>query len=268
MNLDRIARALLHAAAHYQDQPRLEGLAAQAGLSPAHFQREFQRLVGVSPKAFVQHLTARQAAASLRRGSSVLEASLDAGLSGPGRLHDLIVKVEGVSPGELALGGQGLSLAWARTPTPFGRLLVAVAPRGIAYAAFDSEDGEDGLALLKARWPKARLKRDPATVERALQPFWAGRGQAQCWVPGTAFQLQVWRALVTVPAGRRLSYSALAGRARLKGPRAVGSAVAANPVALLIPCHRVIQASGAVGDYHWGSDRKRALLAWEEAKAR
>jgi AraC family transcriptional regulator of adaptative response/methylated-DNA-[protein]-cysteine methyltransferase len=266
MSLERISRALLHAAAHYQEQPSLESLAAQAGLSPAHFQRQFQRLVGVSPKAFVQHLTARQAAVSLRLGKNVLDTSLEAGLSGPGRLHDLIIKVEGVSPGELAQGGQGLSLRWARCATPFGPLLAALAPRGIAYAAFETPDA-NGMEALRKRWPKAKLKQDLPAVEKALKPFWSGHGQAQCWVPGTAFQLQVWRALVKVPAGQRLSYQALADKAKLKGSRAVGSAVAANPVALLIPFHRVIQASGAVGEYHWGSERKRALLAWEAAGA-
>ena len=265
MSYDRIAQALLWASSHYQEQPSLEALAAQAKLSPAHFQRTFQRLVGVSPKAFIQHLSARQAAASLRQGRSVLQSSLDSGLSGPGRLHDLMIKVEGVSPGELALGGQGLSLKVATVPTPFGRLFAALAPRGLVYAAFEGTDEAPDKVQLKRRWPKAKLVQDPRGVERALRPFWKGRGQAQVWVPGTAFQLQVWRALVRVGAGKRLSYSGLAEKAGSTGVRAVASAVAANPVALLIPCHRVIQASGAVGEYHWGSERKRALLAWEAA---
>ena len=263
MSLERISEALLYAAAHYQEQPSLETLAAKAGLSLSHFQREFQRLVGVSPKAFVQHLSARQAAASLRQGQSVLTSSLESGLSGPGRLHDLMIKVEGASPGELAQGGEGLTLRWARFSTPFGQLVAALAPRGMAFAAFETKAEPDALAALKRLWPRARLREDTASVEKALRPFWTGQGEAQCWVPGSAFQLQVWRALVKVPAGERVSYSGLAQRARLKGPRAIGSAVAANPVALLIPCHRVIQASGAVGEYHWGSERKRALLAWE-----
>ncbi len=266
MSYDRISRALLYAAAHYQDQPSLEALAAQAALSPAHFQRLFQRLVGVSPKAFVQHLIARQAAASLRQGRSVLQSSLDAGLSGPGRLHDLTIKVEGVSPGELASGGQGLTLKTATLPTPFGRLFAALAPRGLVFAAFEGTDEVPAKAQLRQRWPQAQLRQDPAAVARALKPFWKGQGTAQVWAPGTKFQLQVWRALVRVPQGRKLSYSKLAQSAGLKGVRAVASAVAANPVALLIPCHRVIQASGAVGEYHWGSERKRALLAWESAE--
>ncbi len=267
MDLERISRALLYAAAHYQDQPSLEALAAHAHLSPAHFQRAFQRHVGLSPKAFIQHLSARQAAASLRRGRGVLQSSLDAGLSGPGRLHDLTIKVEGVSPGELARGGQGLTLKLARIATPFGRLFAALAPRGLAYAAFEGTDELPERVQLKQRWPKASLRWDRAAVERALRPFWKGQGEAQVWVPGSPFQLQVWRALVRVPAGQRLSYTRLGKAAGLKGARAIGSAVAKNPVALLIPCHRVIQASGAVGDYHWGSERKRALLAWEEGRA-
>lgn len=263
MLTDRISRALLWAAEHYQDQPSLEALAAQAGLSPGHFQRHFQRLVGISPKAFIQHLSARQAAGALRQGRSVLQASLDAGLSGPSRLHDLSIKVEGASPGEIASGGQGLTLRTASLPTPFGRLFAALAPRGLTFAAFEGTE-EPASAQLKRRWPKARLQSDPRAVERALKPFWRGRGRAQVWVPGSAFQLQVWRALVRVEAGQKLSYSKLAEAAGLKGARAVGSAVAKNPVALLIPCHRVIQASGAIGDYHWGRERKRALLAWEQ----
>lgn len=263
---DRISRALLWGATHFQEQPSLEALAAQAGLSPAHFQRQFQRLVGVSPKAFIQHLSARQATASLRQGRSVLAASLDAGLSGPGRLHDLSIKVEGASPGEIASGGAGLTLRHATLATPFGRLFAALAPRGLCFAAFEGSDAVGPLAQLKLRWPKAKLQSDPAAVERALKPFWRGQGQAQVWVAGSAFQLQVWRALVQVKAGQKLSYSGLANYSGLQGARAIGSAVAKNPVALLIPCHRVIQASGAVGEYHWGRERKRALLAWESAQ--
>lgn len=267
MSYERISRALLWAAAHYQEQPSLEALAAQAAMSPTHFQRVFQRLVGVSPKAYIQHLSARQAAASLRHGRGVLQSSLDAGLSGPGRLHDLIIKVEGVSPGELALGGHGLTLKTATLPTPFGRLFAALAPRGLVYAGFEGTDEVPNKIQLKQRWPKARLTPDPAAVSKALKPFWKGQGEARVWSPGTSFQLQVWRALVRVPQGQKLSYSSLTQRAGLKGVRAVASAVAANPVALLIPCHRVIQASGAVGDYHWGSERKRALLAYEAAES-
>jgi AraC family transcriptional regulator of adaptative response/methylated-DNA-[protein]-cysteine methyltransferase len=265
MSYERISKALLYAAAHYQEQPSLETLAGQAGLSPAHFQREFSRLVGVSPKAFVQHLSARHAATALRQGHSVLSSSLEAGLSGPSRLHDLMIKVEGASPGEVAEGGRGLTLRWASSDSPFGRLLAAVAPRGIAYAAFESGNKKRDWDELQRLWPKADFRKDSNAIDKALGPFWRGQGQARCWVPGTAFQLQVWRALVKVPSGQCVSYQTLAGRAHLKGARAVGSAVAANPVALLIPCHRVIRASGAVGEYHWGGDRKRALLAWEEA---
>jgi AraC family transcriptional regulator of adaptative response/methylated-DNA-[protein]-cysteine methyltransferase len=265
MSMQRISRALLYAAAHYEEQPSLERLAAEAGLSPAHFQRRFQALAGISPKAFVQHLSAQAAGAALRRGRSVLQASLEAGLSGPGRLHDLTVKVEGVTPGQLAQRGEGLTLGVGRVDTPWGRLFAALAPRGIAYAAFSPGPGVP--AGLRRLWPQARLRPAAAAVARALAPFWHGGGRVDCWVPGSPFQLQVWRALVRLRPGQRLSYQGLARAAGLSGPRAVGGAVAANPVALLIPCHRVIRASGALGGYHWGPARKRALLAWEAAGA-
>lgn len=264
MSIERISRALLYAAAHYDEQPDLEKLARKAGLSSSHFQRSFQRFVGISPKAFLQHLTARDAAYELRKGRSVLDAALSVGLSGPGRLHDLMVKVEGVSPGELAQGGQGLTLAVAELGTPWGRLFAALAPRGLAYAAFT--DAKDASTNLRRLWPRARLRQNLKAVARALDPFWSGQGEMNCWVSGTAFQMQVWRALVKVNAGHWVSYQALGREAGLSGARAVGSAVAANPVALAIPCHRVILSTGAVGNYHWGMQRKRALLAWERAR--
>jgi AraC family transcriptional regulator of adaptative response/methylated-DNA-[protein]-cysteine methyltransferase len=269
MDLAPISRALLHAAEHYQEQPSLEALARVAGLSPAHFQRRFQAAVGISPKRFVAQLSARQAAGALRGGRSVLDAALDAGLSGPGRLHDLMLSVEGATPGEVASGGEGLVLKTGVVATPCGLVYGAVATRGLCWAAF--ADGAASLREaetgLKQLWPKARLQKDDAAVAAALAPFWRHRGKVQLWVRGTPFQLQVWRALMRLPAGRTLSYQALGKAAGVRGARAIGSAVARNPVALLIPCHRVIQASGAVGQYHWGPARKRALLALEAAQA-
>jgi AraC family transcriptional regulator of adaptative response/methylated-DNA-[protein]-cysteine methyltransferase len=264
MQLKRLSRAVLYAAEHYQDQPGLDTLAAQAGLSPGRFQRAFQAAVGLSPKNFVAHLTARQASGALRRGHGVLQAALDAGLSGPGRLHDLMVKVEGATPGQVATRGRGLLLHTALVPTACGALFAAAAPRGLAYAAF--VDGP--VSMLEARaglqrlWPWARIRRGPGAVAALFQP---SPDALRCWVPGTPFQLQVWRALVRLRPGRTLSYQGLARAAKLAGPRAVANAVAANPVALLIPCHRVIRASGAMGGYHWGEARKRALLALEGA---
>jgi len=263
--MERISRALLYVAAHYEEQPSLERMASEAELSPAHFQRRFQSLVGISPKAFVQHLTALDAAEALRRGSSVLDAALAVGLSGPGRLHDLTVKVDGVTPGDMARGGLGLTLAVAHLATPMGPMFAALAPRGLAFAVFTEDPSVP--AELRRLWPRARIRRDPAAVARALHPFWRGKGQIRCWVQGTAFQLQIWRALVGVRPGQRISYQGLAAEAGLIGARAVGGAVAANPVALAIPCHRVILSTGAAGNYHWGPDRKRCLLAWERARA-
>ncbi len=177
--------------------------------------------------------------------------------------------MEGATPGQVAGRGQGLVLRVAALPTPWGRLFAAQAPRGLAFAAF--VDQAHGLARarreLRRLWPKAALREDAAALRSGLGRFQQGRGSATVWVPGTPFQLQVWRALVRVPSGARLSYQGLARAAGVAGPRAVGSAVAANPVALFIPCHRVLRASGAVGEYHWGAERKRALLAWEAGRA-
>jgi AraC family transcriptional regulator of adaptative response/methylated-DNA-[protein]-cysteine methyltransferase len=265
MSLETISRAILYAASHYQEQPSLEKLAQIAGLSPAHFQRTFQKSVGISPKRFIQHLTADAASQFLRSGRSVLDAALDSGLSGPGRLHDLMVSVEGATPGELASKGFGLEIKTALIPSVCGTLFAAKASRGLAYVAF--VDNRAALAEAKAglrrHWPKAHFKEDKASVEKSLEGN--REGEIQCWVAGTAFQLQVWRALVRLPAGKTISYQGLAERSRLKGARAIGQAVASNPVALFIPCHRVIQASGALGGYHWGEGRKRALLALEGA---
>jgi AraC family transcriptional regulator of adaptative response/methylated-DNA-[protein]-cysteine methyltransferase len=265
MLLQRLSQAVLYAAGHYQEQPTLKSMAQVAGLSPAHFQRSFQRSVGISPKSFVQHLTAESASASLRKGRSVLDSALDSGLSGPGRLHDLIIQVEGATPGEVASQGEGMELQTAILPTACGSLFAAKATRGLAFAAFT--DSPSTLRRAKAElsrlWPKARFKENAASVQRAMQ--FNGKDPLRCWVAGTPFQLQVWRALVRLPAGRSISYRGLASLAHLKGPRAIGGAVAANPIAILIPCHRVIQSSGALGNYHWGQDRKRALLALEGA---
>ena len=266
MSFDRISKALLYAAAHYQEQPSLEDLASQAGLSPAHFQRSFQRLVGLSPKSFVQHLTAKQAAASLRSGSSVLAASLDSGLSGPGRLHDLIVQVEGASPGEVASGGKGLLLQSGLVPTPWGSLFAAKAPRGLAFAAFiENPSAARAKAELRRLWPKAKISPQIKALKKGPGAALARQGQAGLLVAGQPFP---------APGLARPAARPLREPHQLPGPgpgrrpqrsQGRGSAVAANPLALLIPCHRVVRASGALGEYHWGSARKRGLLAREAA---
>ena len=265
----RIARAIeaLYAAA--PAQPPLAELAGAAGLSPAHFQRVFKAHAGVSPKRFAQALALDHAKRALEDGASVLDAAFDAGLSGPSRLHDLCLAAEAVTPGSLRARGAGLALTVGRRPSPFGAVVVAAAPRGLAWLGFPAAD-EPPEAAVARDYPLARITRDDAaTAALAERAFAWWRGAAAppgLELRGTGFQLQVWRALMSLPAGATTSYGELA--AALDAPRAsraVAGAVAANRVAVVIPCHRVIRAGGALGGYRWGLERKRALLDGEAA---
>lgn len=267
-----IASALDWLQAHAEMQPSLAELAVQTGFSEFHLQKLFARWVGVSPKRFLQHMAREKARAALLAGDDVLGASLAAGLSGPGRLHDLIVTCEAATPGELKSGGAGLEIRWGITMTPFGLALLAHSLRGLMKLAFLEAEGEDGaeyFAELQAAWPAASLQRDDASAS-----LWAGRIFASyqqpeplhVFVKGTQFQLKVWEALLRVPEGRLLTYGALARAiGQPAASRAVGTAVSANPIALLIPCHRVIRASGVLGQYRWGDSRKQLLVGAELA---
>lgn len=265
-----MARIIRHLDEHFQEQPELGELAAIAGLSEGHFQRRFSEWVGVSPKAFLKCLTLEHAREVLRRGDSVLAAALESGLSGPGRLHDLCVTLEAVSPGELKAGGRGLTITWGVADSPFGNCRVASTARGICHLTF-LEESEVALpqAALAEDWPQATLVRDDTHAAQVLGAiFREGNEQAKlrAWVAGTPFQLRVWRALLQLPSGSLTSYGRLARAiGQPSAARAVGSAVGANPLALLIPCHRVIRETGALGGYRWNRGRKRALVAWEGA---
>jgi AraC family transcriptional regulator of adaptative response/methylated-DNA-[protein]-cysteine methyltransferase len=262
----RIADAIAWLVAHGRQQPDLAALARHLGLSDTHLQRLFTRWAGISPKRFLQSLTLDFARSRLLDVPDLLSLSLDAGLSGPGRLHDLFVTVEAVSPGEAKSGGAGVTLRWGVHPTPFGAALVAASGRGVCKLHFVAPD-EAPVELLAREWPRAMLVQDPAaTASTAAALFQRGtpRAPVALWVKGSNFQLQVWRALLAIPPGRLASYSSLAaGLGRPRAARAVGNAIAANPLAVLIPCHRVIRESGAVSAYRWGETRKRALQAWE-----
>lgn len=267
---ERIARIIRYVDAHQSEQPDLATLARHAGLSPGHFHRLFSAWAGVTPKDFLQALTFASARARLRAGNSVLEAAMQSGLSGPGRLHDLCVSLEAASPGELKTGGEGWTIAAGLAESPFGPCLIAESPRGICDLAFvESPDGEAELAALRVAWPRATVRRDDAVAARLGGRIFAQGGRAagsgvRAYVRGTAFQLRVWRALLRVESGRLVSYSGLAAALDRPGAaRAVGSAVARNPLAYLIPCHRVIRETGVIGDYRWGAARKRAMLARE-----
>jgi AraC family transcriptional regulator of adaptative response/methylated-DNA-[protein]-cysteine methyltransferase len=266
----RIERAIGYLETHAREQPELRAIARHVGLSEFHFQRLFRRWAGVSPKRFLQFLTADYARRLLERSHTVLDAAHDAGLSGGGRLHDLMISIHAATPGELRQRGAGLVLRYGFHPTPFGECLVALTGRGIAALAFVTATREQALAELQARWPHATLRRaladTRAIAEHAFAP--ARRGQPlTLHLPGSNFQIKVWEALLRVPPGAALSYETLAESIGApRATRAVASAVARNPVAVLIPCHRVIRKTGAFGEYHWGPARKQALLAWEAAQ--
>lgn len=265
-----ISRALAWLQDHAGAQPSLAELAAQAGLSEFHFQKLFSRWAGLSPKRFLQHLSRERARAALLAGEDLLSASFSAGLSGPGRLHDLMVSCEAASPGEIRSGGAGLCIAWGVAATPFGPALLGAAERGLMRLAFLDDDEPAQIAQLQQDWPAAQLLRDDAVAQDYAQRIFAAYRQPEplpLFVKGTQFQLRVWEALLRVPEGRLVTYGQLAADIGQPGAsRAVGSAVGANPVALLIPCHRVIRSSGVLGGYRWGENRKRLLVALELAR--
>lgn len=269
----RIERAISFLDAHAREQPDLDTVAAAAGLSPYHFQRLFRRWAGISPKRFLQFLTAGHARELLARAHGTLDSALASGLSGTGRLHDLMVNVYAATPGELRGGGANLTLRYGYAPTPFGDCLTACTARGICHLAFADDGRREAMDTLTARWPRARFERDSAGTERLVRRLFApaaprGHKPLALHLHGTNFQIRVWEALVRIPSAAVLSYENLAQALGTPGAtRAVASAVAANSVALLIPCHRVIRKSGAFGEYRWGTTRKQALLAWEAAHA-
>jgi AraC family transcriptional regulator, regulatory protein of adaptative response / methylated-DNA-[protein]-cysteine methyltransferase len=264
----RIERAIRFLEDRHHEQPALEDLAGHLGLSPFHLQRLFSRWAGVSPKRFLQFLTVEHAKAALRESRSVLEAAYATGMSGPGRLHDLFVAVEAVTPGEFKSGGAGLTLRWGLSESPFGTCFLAATDRGVCALSFVRGQAE-GLEALRTEWPSARLVEERREMVALTERIFSSAGKAPgLLLKGTNFQLKVWSALLRVPQGAVTSYEALAADAGLRGAtRAVASAVAANPVAYLIPCHRVIRKSAQLGEYHWGAHRKQAILAWEAAGA-
>jgi AraC family transcriptional regulator of adaptative response/methylated-DNA-[protein]-cysteine methyltransferase len=269
---ERIERAIRYLEANYRRQPDLKELARGAGLSEFHFQRLFRRWAGISPKRFVQYLTAGHAVRLLRESRTNLDAAYAAGLSGGGRLHDLLVNFHAVTPGELKRDGAGLTIQYGFHPSPFGECLIAVTARGVCHLGFVPPEGRRAAhAELTAEWPRARLAEAPrATAPIARRLFARGNGHSpeiDLHVPGTNFQIKVWEALLRIPPGGVVSYEDIARRIRAPSAvRAVANAVAHNPVAWLIPCHRVIRKSGALGGYRWGETRKKALLAWEAAR--
>jgi AraC family transcriptional regulator of adaptative response/methylated-DNA-[protein]-cysteine methyltransferase len=264
-----IARAIAEIDAAGGAALPLEELAARVGLSPAHFQRTFSRWAGVSPKQYQQYLALDQARRLLQNRFTTLEASLNTGLSSPGRLHDLFLKWEAMSPGEYARGGDGLTISYAALDTPFGAALAMATERGLCGLAFTADiGGEAALADMRARWPRARYRHDPERVEPlARAVFGGGRAPTRLHLIGAPFQIKVWEALLAIPSGHVTTYSEIARAiGRPAAVRAVGTAVGRNPIGWLIPCHRALRKSGGLGGYHWGLPVKRAMLAWEAAR--
>lgn len=268
----RVERVIRYIAEHSDEQPSLKELAHLVNLSEFHFQRLFQRWAGVTPKSLLQCVTLGRAKALLRDSRSLLEASLAVGLSGTSRLYDLFLQLEAMTPGEYKALARGLTIRWGIHPSPFGDALFALTDRGLCRLSFVGDDAAATIEELRTDWPGARLVEAPV-ASRAL----AGelrrrlRGAPDRPLPlllkGTPFQLKVWEALLSVPEGAVTSYQSLASAiGQPRATRAVGSAIAANPIALLIPCHRVLRATGQLGDYRWGPVRKRAVLALEQAR--
>ena len=261
----RMQGALEWLAARWRERPSLDEAAAAAGLSPHHFQRIFTRWAGVSPKTFVASIAHAEARARLEAGASVLDAALDAGLSGPSRLHDLFIAQEAVTPGEARRRGEGLDLAYGFAPSPFGRALLVAAPRGLCGLAFCDDGDEAALADMRARWPAAAWRRDDAAAAALSSRAFGGSGEPLPLVLiGTPFRVQVWKALLRIPPGRTASYGAVAAWAGAPGAwRATGAAVGANPISWLIPCHRALARDGRLTGYRWGLARKAAMLGKE-----
>lgn len=268
-DFDRISEALEFLGDRWRDHPDLAAAAAAAGLSPHHFQRVFSRWVGVSPKKYVGALAHSAAREALADGASILDASFEAGLSGPGRLHDLFIAHEAVTPGQARARGTGLSFIWGMAPTPFGPGVFLISPRGLSALAFADPDLDTAFDDLHRRYPAAHYTRDDDEALRwAMRIFCESGGPVPLALYGTPWQRQVWRALLGIPSGQTVTYRDIASEVCTpKASRAVGAAVGANPVSWLIPCHRVLASDGRLTGYHWGVNRKRVMLAYEAASA-
>ncbi len=270
-NYTRIATAIDYIRSNFKKQPDLDEVAEKVHVSPFHFQRIFREWAGVSPKKFLQYLSVEHAKAMLKeRNSTLSDAAWETGLSGTGRLHDLFIGIEGMTPGEYKNGGEALSINYSFSDSPFGEIIVASTSRGICHLAFVS-DRDKALTELGDRFPNAQYHQasDPFQ-QNALSVFtqdWNHLAEIKLHVKGTPFQLKVWEALLRIPPGQLATYSSLSGRiGNPRASRAVGSAVGSNPIAFLIPCHRVILSTGETGQYHWGATRKTALIGWEAAR--
>lgn len=272
---DSVRRAIAFISGHWRTQPSIDEVADAAGVTADELHLLFRRWAGLSPKAFMQALTLDHAKGLLRDSASVLDAALDSGLSGPGRLHDLFVTHEAMSPGEWKSGGAGMTLRYGRHASPFGTAIVIASERGLAGLAFADPGEEDtALADMQRRWPRAAYVEDCAATgvlaRRIFDPSqWSSDRPLRVVLIGTDFEVRVWETLLTIPMGRAATYSDIAARlGRPKAARAVGAAVGRNPVSFVVPCHRVLGKGGALTGYHWGVTRKQAMLGWETGRVR
>jgi AraC family transcriptional regulator of adaptative response/methylated-DNA-[protein]-cysteine methyltransferase len=267
---DVVRRAIAHIRGNWRTQPEIEQIAEAAGVTPTELHHLFRRWAGLTPKAFLQALTLDSARNLLRDSASVLDASYEVGLSGPGRLHDLFVTHEAMSPGEWKTGGEGLTVYYGFQPALFGTALVMATDRGLCGLAF-ADPGEEKAAIadMRGRWPRANYVEDSArTAPLCARIFdkklWREDRPLRVVLIGTDFEVRVWETLLRVPMGRATTYSDIANHiGKPKAPRAVGAAVGKNPISFVVPCHRVIGKSGELTGYHWGLTRKRAMLGWE-----
>ncbi|MDF2381240.1 methylated-DNA--[protein]-cysteine S-methyltransferase [Nostoc ellipsosporum NOK] len=273
LNYERIARAIDFIREHFREQPGLEEIAEEVHLSPAHFQRMFTDWAGTSPKKFLQYISVGHAKSILEkdRQATLFDATFETGLSSTSRLHELFIKMEGMTPAEYRNGGAALSIHYSFAESPFGQLIIASTTKGICYMAFE-DDQQKAIVGLQQKFPQAQIAEGMGLhQDNAIQFFqrdWTRLPEIRLHLRGTDFQLKVWESLLKIPMGRLSTYGSIAERiGNGRASRAVGTAIGDNPVAFLIPCHRVIRSSGVIGQYMWGTTRKTAIIGWENAIA-
>jgi AraC family transcriptional regulator, regulatory protein of adaptative response / methylated-DNA-[protein]-cysteine methyltransferase len=270
-NFERIAAAIEYINSNFKEQPNLDEVAEKVAMSPFHFQRMFTEWAGVSPKKFLQYITVSNAKKMLKeKGITLFDTAIETGLSGTGRLHDLFINIEGMTPGEYRNGGASLSINYSFAESPFGNLLVASTPKGICHLSF-ADDQAAALNELRLKFPNATYRQMTDMIQQnAMFIFthdWSKLNQIKLHLKGTAFQLKVWEVLLKIPMGQLTTYGTIARQiAQPNASRAVGTAIGDNPVAFLIPCHRIIQSTGLFGGYHWGPTRKAVMIGWEAAQ--
>ena len=271
LNYDRIAAAIAYIKTNFKEQPNLDEVAEQVHLSPFHFQRLFVEWAGTTPKKFLQYITIEHAKKLLKdQQATLFDTAIETGLSGTGRLHDMFINIEGMTPAEYKNGGGCLLINYSLAESPFGNLIVASTSKGVCYMAFE-DDETKALNDLQLRFPNASFQRKLDLIQQnalfVFQNDWSKLPQIKLHLRGTPFQLKVWETLLKIPMGMLSTYGGIAAQVgSVNASRAVGTAIGNNPVAFLIPCHRVIQATGEIGGYMWGSTRKTAMIGWESAK--